>query len=44
MGFVDLESIQPIEPVPGCRSRTPYGQHLMLSYLQMNAAAVACNR
>ncbi len=39
MGFVDLESMQPIEPVPGCRLRTPFGQHLMLSYLQMDTDA-----
>jgi len=39
MGFIDLESMQPIEPVPGCRLRAPFGQHLMLSYLQMDADA-----
>ena len=39
MGFVDLESMQPIEPVPCCRLRAPYGQHLMLSYSQMDAHA-----
>ena len=39
MGFVDLESMQPIETVPGCRLRAPFGQHLMLSYLEMEADA-----
>lgn len=39
MGFIDLESILPIEPAPGCRLRAPFGQHLMLSYLQMDADA-----
>jgi len=39
MGFIDIDSILPIEPVPGCRLRTPFGQHLMLSYLQMDTGA-----
>ena len=39
MPFIDIESIQPIEPVPGCRMRTPFGQHLMLSYLEMDDGA-----
>jgi quercetin dioxygenase-like cupin family protein len=39
MGFIDLESIPVIEPAPGCRLRTPAGEHLMLSYLQMEAGA-----
>lgn len=39
MGFVDLQSITPIEPVPGCRMRTPAGKNLMLSYLEMDPGA-----
>lgn len=39
MGFVDLNSIPTISPVPGCRMRTPHGQHLMLSYLEMENGA-----
>lgn len=39
MGFINLSDYQPIEPVPGCRMRTPYGQHLMLSYLEMEDGA-----
>ena len=39
MGFIDLQSYAPVEPVPGCRMRTPFGQHLMLSYLEMDAGA-----
>ncbi len=39
MGFVDLSSIPAIEPVPGCRMRTPFGQNLMLSYLEMDDGA-----
>ena len=37
--FIDLERIPVIEPVPGCRLRTPHGRNLMLSYLQMDAGA-----
>lgn len=39
MPFIDLAAIPTITPVPGCRLRTPYGQHLMLSYLEMDAGA-----
>lgn len=39
MPFIDLHSLTPIEPVPGCRMRTPFGQHLMLSYLEMDDGA-----
>lgn len=40
MGFIDVKEFQPIEPVPGCRMRTPFGEHLMLSYLEMDDGAV----
>lgn len=40
MGFIDISQIQPIEPVPGCRMRTPFGQNMMLSYLEMDDGAV----
>lgn len=39
MPFLDITEFSPIEPVPGCRMRTPFGQHLMLSYLEMDAGA-----
>lgn len=39
-GFIDLASVAPISPVPGCRLRTPYGENLMLSYLEMEDGAV----
>lgn len=39
MPFIDINSVPPISPVPGCRMRTPHGQHLMLSYLEMDAGA-----
>lgn len=37
--FIDLERVPVIEPVPGCRLRTPCGRNLMLSYLEMDAGA-----
>ena len=40
MPFIDIAQVQPIEAVPGCRLRTPYGEHLMLSYLEMDEGAV----
>jgi quercetin dioxygenase-like cupin family protein len=40
MPFIDIKTIPPIEAVPGCRMRTPYGTHLMLSYLEMDEGAV----
>lgn len=39
MPFINIQDIRPVEPVPGCRMRTPYGQNLMLSYLEMDAGA-----
>jgi len=39
MGFINIQEYQPIEPVPGCRMRTPFGKHLMLSYLEMDEGA-----
>ena len=39
MGFINIDDIEPISPVPGCRMRTPFGQNLMLSYLEMDDGA-----
>lgn len=39
MGFIDINTIPPIEPVPGCRLRTPFGEKLMLSHLEMEPGA-----
>lgn len=39
MGFININDIQPISPVPGCRMRTPFGQNIMLSYLEMDEGA-----
>lgn len=40
MPFIDVQSMQALEVAPGCRLRTPYGQNLMLSYLEMDEGAV----
>lgn len=39
MPFIDIRQYAPISPVPGCRMRTPHGENLMLSYLEMDAGA-----
>jgi len=39
MPFIDINEITPQEIVPGCRLRTPYGDNLMLSYLEMDEGA-----
>ena len=39
MPFIDVKTIEPLTIVPGCRIRTPYGEHLMLSYLEMDEGA-----
>lgn len=39
MAFINLEELQAIEPVPGCRMRAPFGENLMLSYLEMDDGA-----
>ena len=38
--FVHLESVPPIQLFPGVRLRTPYGQNLMLSYVEIDDGAV----
>ena len=39
MPFIDIQSIPAREVCPGCRLRTPYGENLMLSYLEMDEGA-----
>ncbi len=39
MPFYDASQIDAQEVVPGCRLRTPYGENLMLSYLEMDEGA-----
>ena len=40
MPFIDIQAIEPMEVIPGCKMRAPYGENLMLSYLEMDAGAV----
>jgi quercetin dioxygenase-like cupin family protein len=40
MGFINITDIEPLEVVAGCRIRTPHGENLMLSYLEMDSGAV----
>lgn len=40
MPFINIEDVKPLEVLPGCRMRTPYGENLMLSYLEMDEGAV----
>jgi quercetin dioxygenase-like cupin family protein len=39
MPFIELSTLPVIEPVPGVRMRTPHGQQLMLSFLEMDDGA-----
>jgi len=38
--FIDIKDIPSHEVCPGCRLRTPYGENMMLSYLEMDENAV----
>lgn len=40
MPFFELSDIEPFEPLPGLRIRAPFGEKLMLSYLEFDANAV----
>lgn len=40
MPFIDIKTVKALEVIPGCRMRTPYGEHIMLSYLEMDEGAV----
>lgn len=39
MPFINIKDIPAIEAIPGCRLRTPFGQNIMLSYLEMDEGA-----
>lgn len=39
MGFVNLANQEAIEPAPGVRLRTPHGEKLMLSYVEIDEDA-----
>lgn len=38
--FIRIDDYKPIELAAGARARTPYGKHLMLSYLEMDGGSV----
>ena len=40
MPFIAIDDLEPIELSPGVRARTPYGKHLMLSYLELDKGSV----
>ena len=40
MPFIKIDDYEPIELIPGARARTPYGEHIMLSYLEMEEGAI----
>jgi len=40
MPFIDINSVKALEVLPGCKMRTPYGENLMLSYLEMDEGAI----
>ena len=39
-GFIDINSVPAFQPAPGCTLRTPYGEQLMLSRVEMEEGAV----
>ena len=39
MPFIRIHDYESIELVPGVRARTPYGERIMLSYLEMEAGS-----
>ncbi len=40
MPFINIDDYEPIELAPGARARTPYGKHVMLSYLELDEGSV----
>jgi quercetin dioxygenase-like cupin family protein len=39
MPFIDIDSVPRLEPLPGFHIRTPHGQNIMLSYVEIDAGA-----
>ena len=39
MPFINIDDVEPLKIVPGCRMRTPFGENLMFSYLEMDEGA-----
>ena len=40
MPFINIKDVVPFEPVPGCRLRTPHGENLMMSHIEIAEGAV----
>ena len=40
MPFIDIDAVPRLEPLPGFRIRTPHGQNIMLSYVEIDAGGV----
>jgi quercetin dioxygenase-like cupin family protein len=40
MPFIDLDAVPPLDLAPGIRLRAPFGEKLMLSYVELDAGAV----
>ncbi len=40
MPFINIKDYKPIELVPGTKARTPHGENIMLSYLEMEEGSV----
>ena len=36
MPFIRIDDYEPIVLAPGAKARTPYGEHIMLSYLELD--------
>ena len=40
MPFITIQDYEPIELAPGAMARTPYGENIMLSYLELGEGSV----
>ena len=40
MPFINIKDYEPIELAPGAKARTPYGENVMLSYLELEEGSV----
>ena len=43
MPFIKIDDYKPIELAPGAKARTPYGENIMLSYLELEQGSVIPN-
>ena len=40
MPFINIDDYKPIELAPGAKARTPYGENIMLSFLELEEGSV----